>query len=203
MTGLSRVVFGTVLLVALALSGGVRAGIVNDRGGGGDLELARALVVAREDAAQAGLRFRKLSFHPCLAQDAGIPAGIPISGRARSSWGGPSGFLWSVALVAPTPAAARRLYRQVNIEVPPCLVRFWQEDYASGAVVTLRAAPGGERLGDAARNWEIITRGGETETPVLHVVTVRAGSAVAYYLYSSSPPNKGIADAIRRTVHRA
>lgn len=196
MTGLSRVVSGTVLVVALALSGGVRAAIVNDRGG--DLELARALVVAREDAARAGLRFRKLSFHPCLAQD----AAIPISGRARSSWGGPSGFLWSVALVAPTPAAARRLYRQVNIEVPPCLVRFWQEDYASGAVVTLRAAPGGERLGDAARNWEIITRGGETETPVLHVVTVRVGRAVAYYLYSS-PPGKGIADAIRRTVHRA
>jgi hypothetical protein len=200
-TGLSRLAFGTVLLVAVALSGGVRAAIVNDKGGG-DVRAAQALVVAREDAARAGLRFRKLSFHPCLAQDAGIPAGIPIRGRARSSWGGPSGFLWSVALVAPTPAAARTLYRQVNIEVPPCLVRFWQEDYVPGAVVTLRAAPGGERLGDASRNWEIITRGGETEMPVLHVVTVRIGRAVAYYLYSS-PPGKGIAYAIRRTVNRA
>ena len=201
-TGLGRVTLGSVMLVALALFGGVD-GARAAHAGSGDQRTARTLVVARVDAPSGWSSHGVLN--PCTAQR----TGVAISGRATSSWTGLGGHVWSVALVAPTVAEAKRLYHQVSIQIPPCLVRFWRKSSPPEAVVTLRAVPATEQFGDATRSWQIITRGGDPRISVLHIVAVRVGRAVAYYAYVLSPPDvlsrqgTGIPYAIRRAVHRA
>ena len=179
-----------VVLVLLSVVGGSRAATSSDA------LLARAVVVHHADVPDSW--GANIYDGPCP-----LPShpGVRLTARANSKWGGVSVGIWSVAAVTPSRELARRLFDQVVLQLPACVLRYVSKRSASrAAIVPLVsvARPHVPALGEASANWTIAPTPSAGRDPrPLTAIVVRTGRAVAWYI--------GVPDvaAIRHALARA
>ena len=179
-----------VVLTLLSVAGGSRAATSSDAA------LARAIVVHHADVPDSwGANIYDV---PCLSPS---HPGVPVTAHATSKWGGIAAGIWSAAAVAPSRALARRLYDQVVMQLPACVLSYVSKRSASRAVIVPLVSVTRSHippLGEASADWTIApTQPAGRDPRALTAIAVRTGRAVAWYI--------GVPDvaAIRHALARA